>query len=274
MRIMPSSFVIFTDLDGTLLDYGSYSFSAALPSLRIIESRNIPLVICTSKTRAEIESYRRLLGNREPFISENGGGIFIPEGYFPFDFEYDKRVDGYHVIEIGTPHGILVEALESIKRDTGVEVRGLSGMTIEEISDVSGLTREMAELAKVREYDEPFLVYGGKEEIHRIKEEIARRGLNHIEGGIFHHITGNNDKGKAVGFLLGLFKRGSPGLRAIGIGDSPNDIPMLDVVDIPVLVQRPGGGYDKRIKHDNLVLADGIGPEGWNRAVLDLCKRP
>jgi len=270
---MPRGFVIFTDLDGTLLDYESYSFYAALPSLQIINSKNIPLVICTSKTRAEIEFYRKLLGNHEPFISENGGGIFIPKGYFSCDFKYDKGVDGYEVIESGTPHKILVEALESIERDTGVDLNGLSGMTIEELSEISGLTREMAELAKMREYDEPFLIYGDEKDANRIKAEITRRGFNHTEGGIFHHITGDNDKGKAVKVLLDLFKQGFSDLQTIGIGDNLNDLPMLEAVDIPVLVQKPGGEYDSRIRPDNLVLAEGIGPEGWNRAVLNLFEK-
>jgi HAD superfamily hydrolase (TIGR01484 family) len=74
--------IVFTDLDGTLLDE-SYSFAAAQPALRKTAELDIPLVLCSSKTRREIEHYRKKLGNSHPFISENGGGIFIPEGYFP-----------------------------------------------------------------------------------------------------------------------------------------------------------------------------------------------
>jgi len=76
--------IIFTDLDGTLLDNSSYSFEAALPALQLIKEKNIPLIICSSKTRKEIEHYRKKLYNLHPFISENGGGIFIPKGYFNF----------------------------------------------------------------------------------------------------------------------------------------------------------------------------------------------
>jgi mannosyl-3-phosphoglycerate phosphatase len=74
--------IVFTDLDGTLLDYRNYSFEKALPALELIKQKNIPLVICSSKTRSEIEYYRKKLSNDHPFISENGGGIFIPKDYF------------------------------------------------------------------------------------------------------------------------------------------------------------------------------------------------
>ena len=75
---MPN-FVIFSDLDGTLLDHNTYSFDAAKQALESIEDKEIPLILCTSKTRGEIEYYRELINNKHPFISENGGGIYIPD---------------------------------------------------------------------------------------------------------------------------------------------------------------------------------------------------
>ncbi|MBI2486010.1 MAG: HAD-IIB family hydrolase [Deltaproteobacteria bacterium] len=270
---MPSEFVIFTDLDGTLLDYESYSFEAASSGLEFISSKNIPIVICTSKTRAEIELYRKLLNNNEPFISENGGGIFIPSAYFSHNFNYDRQVDSYKVIELGTPHKRLIEVLNSIKKDASLKVKGFSEMTIEELSEVSGLSREIAELAIMREYDEPFIIYGDENDKERKKNEITRRGFKHTEGGIFHHIMGDNDKGKAVKILTNLFKQKFSNLKTIAIGDSLNDLPMLEAVDIPILVQKPDGQYDSRIKLDNLVFAEGIGPEGWNNAILNLFEK-
>ena len=85
--------VIFTDLDGTLLDYDTYSFEEAVPAIKEAEDKKVPIVICTSKTRAEIEYWREKIGNNHPFVSENGGGIFIPKKYFRFDFEYTFEDD-------------------------------------------------------------------------------------------------------------------------------------------------------------------------------------
>ena len=64
--------IIFTDLDGTLLDSG-YSFRKAMPALRLIKEKDIPLVLCSSKTKTEIDYYRKKLENDHPFVSENGG---------------------------------------------------------------------------------------------------------------------------------------------------------------------------------------------------------
>ena len=99
--------IIFTDLDGTLLDHFTYSFSAASDALKLIKEKGIPLIICTSKTCAEILPIRKRLRNKDPFISENGGAIYMPDRYFSFLYEFQKRIRGYRIIEIGTPHKIL-----------------------------------------------------------------------------------------------------------------------------------------------------------------------
>lgn len=130
---MPYRFLVFTDLDGTLLDHDTYSFDAALPALRLLEKENIPLVINTSKSRGEIEMYRSLLGNRHPFVSENGGGIFIPDGYFSRKFRYGRASDGYLVIESGTSRETLRVVLKSVASETGIRLRGISDMSLPEI---------------------------------------------------------------------------------------------------------------------------------------------
>ncbi|MCK6469820.1 MAG: HAD hydrolase family protein [Candidatus Brocadia sinica] len=75
-------YIIFTDLDGTLLDHSTYSFEEAREATSLVKKKNIPIVICMSKTQAGIEVYRERMGNEDPFISENGGAIIIPKGYF------------------------------------------------------------------------------------------------------------------------------------------------------------------------------------------------
>lgn len=270
MKIMRRQFLIFSDLDGTLLDHKTYSFEAAKPALSTLKLRNIPLVFCSSKTRREIEMYRELTGNRHPFISENGGGIYVPADYYTDSFDYDMKSNGYKVIVLGTHYGKLVGVLNSIRNETGIKLKPLSEMKISEISDYTGLDPKLATLAKMREYDEPFIIFGNDKEAETIKSEITGRGFNYTQGSMFHHIMGRNDKGKAVEILIRIFKNRYPYLNSVGLGDSLNDLPMLKIVDIPILVQKSDGEYDQRIAFDKLIYADGIGPVGWNRSVLRL----
>ncbi len=265
--------IIFTDLDGSLLDHETYSFEAAYPALQEVERRGIPLVLCTSKTRAEVERYRRALNNHHPFIVENGGATFVPIGYFPFAYPYQHEVASYHVIEYGMPYPRLVEMLRAVRAESEAKIGGFSDLSVEQVAALTGLPAEEAGLAKVREYDEPFFVKGPPGELDRVKTLFRKRGFRCTRGGRFHHLTGPNDKGKAVSDLIGLFERAHGQVRSVGIGDSQNDLPMLWAVDVPILVQRIDGRHDPAVRAPNLIHAQGIGPQGWRTAVLDLLIR-
>ena len=135
---MLKKFVIYTDLDGTLLDHVTYTFHPALDALEFVEKKNVPLIICTSKTRLEIEFYRKLLHNKEPFISENGGGIFIPEGYFKHEFKYDKEIKGYKIIELGTPESVLHRVLKAIEEKPEIGLRRCRDLIVIELQWMKG----------------------------------------------------------------------------------------------------------------------------------------
>jgi len=264
--------IVFTDLDGTLLDHVTYSFCEAEDALELLREKEVPLILCSSKSSDEIKVYRRKLSNNEPFISENGGAIFIPEGYGNLKCEFNKIDDGYLVIEIGSEYKTLANAFEKIKRRTGINIKSIIELTIDEIVELTGLSREEASLSQKREYTLPFIIDSGEEDIKNIKDEILSSGLNYTEGTRFVHLMGGNDKGKAVNILIDIFKKNFPetSITTVGLGDSLNDLPMLEVVDKAFLVKKEAGDYEERIKVEGLVYADGIGPAGWNKAVLGL----
>lgn len=270
---MKAGIVVFSDLDGTLLDHRTYSFDPARPALRFLQERKIPLVICTSKTRAEIEPIRAALDNADPFISENGGAAFIPEGYFARELPAARKESGYLVIEFGTPYSRLRETFSRLQERLPGQIRGFGDLTVDEVSELTGLSFEKADLAKKREYDEPFLLTDTSS-LAAIKGEAEAAGLTITEGGRFFHLTGENDKGKAVRSLRKLYdQEEGRRLKTIGLGDSPNDLPLLENVDFPVLVQKPGGRYDLSVRLSHLIRAPGEGPEGWRAAVLDILDR-
>lgn len=261
--------IIFTDLDGTLLDRQTYSFEPAEPALRIIRQKGIPLILSSSKTRAEIEFYRRKLENSDPFISENGGAVFIPKDYFSFKFPYDRETDWFFALELGIFYPRVIEILESIKKETGILIKGFSDMTEKEISSLCRLDIKEAELAKKREYDEPFIIEGGEKEVELVKEKIKEKGLNYVWGGRFHHILGKNDKGKAIEILKELYANQFFSIFTVGIGNSLNDLPLLRAMDHPIFLK------EKRIftlkiplQTKNLMIMDGTGPQVWNDAIL------
>ncbi|MCF6159650.1 MAG: HAD-IIB family hydrolase [wastewater metagenome] len=266
------NYIIFTDLDGTLLDHRSYSLEKAQEALKLVKENKIPVIPCSSKTQAEIEVYREKMGNTDPFIPENGGAIIIPKNYFrslP-----GKENNHYIKIELGIPYHIIIDILSNIKKSTRAIIKGFSDLTPEEISVITGLDIVSSELAKERSYSEPIIIEGDADAIHEVKEKVSSSGLGFLEGRRFHHIFSPTvDKGKAVRILINIYKDNvSNAIKTIGLGDSLIDLSMLEAVDIPVLVQKIPEQYDKRIQLPNLIYADGVGPEGWNKAVLSLLR--
>ncbi len=270
---MRGQIIVFSDLDGTLLDHRSYSFEPARPALRLLREKRIPLVICSSKTRAEIEPIRLALVNSDPFISENGGAVFIPEGYFGRELPSAIKESGYLVMELGTPYLRIREVVADLQERLPGQIRAFGDLTAEEVIELTGLSRWQAALARKREYDEPF-VLADTSSLGTIEEAAEAAGLKITQGGRFFHLTGDNDKGKAVRLLRTIYaKTEGRSQKTIGLGDSLNDLPLLENVDFPVLVQKPGGRYDPSIRLSHLIRAPGEGPDGWRAAVLDLLGR-
>jgi len=266
--------LIFTDLDGSLLDRDTYSWAAAEDSLREIKRRRVPLILVTSKTRAEVEVLRRQLGQAHPFVTENGGGIFIPARYFSGPVEGAHRRGDYHCYALARPYTEIIAALKEIAEEAGTKVVGFHQMTAREIARRTGLNSDQAELARRRDFDEPFFFARASQ---RAKQKFARtamrRGLQVVCGGRFWHLVAGSDKGRAVRELIRLYRAARRHRwHSVGLGDSATDLPMLLAVDLAVLLPQPGGRCAREVvsRLPHVMRGSLPGPAGWNQAVLQL----
>jgi mannosyl-3-phosphoglycerate phosphatase len=248
--------IVFSDLDGTFLDSATYSYTQAQEGLNVLNNKHVPLIICTSKTRAEIEYWRKKIKNDYPFISENGGGIFIPKKFFNFTFPFDKQDKHYFIIQLGTDYRSLTQVIDFMQKK--YSIKSFHSMTVQEVVHDAGLTIQQARLAKQREFDEPFRILDEAQQ-ENVFEDIKKNNLKYTFGGRYNHILGN-----AVNILSRLFRKQLKEIITIGIGDSENDFKMLDVVNKPYLVMKRNKTYASRKYH----RANGIGPEGWNSVIL------
>ncbi len=265
--------ILYSDLDGTLLDENTYSFDAARPALERIRSRPVVLVLCTSKTRAEVEVVQQRLEIYHPFIIENGGAIYLPAGDARQPWWDGIPVADWLKVSLGVPHRSLIRRLRDIQRTTGLKLTGFQDMSPRAVASACGLSVAEARRAKRREFDEPFSVTPDTPGARRAVEEEARRlGLTVSSGGRFLHLSGGSDKGRAVAVLDHLLRRRFGPILTAGLGDSPNDLPMLRAVGRAVIVRRPDGGCHPELVRELPAArqAPGIGPDGWNQAVLGL----
>ncbi|MFC2016512.1 HAD-IIB family hydrolase [Chloroflexota bacterium] len=262
--------IIFTDLDGTLLDE-NYSFKEALPALKLIKKRKIPLVFCTSKTEPEVKIYLKKMKLNEPFIVENGGAIFIPKSYFGFKFKYNKIKGNYFVIELGASYNVLKNLVNKIKKETKCNIIDFSQMSKKLVAKETGLTLNEAGLAKQRLYSFLFRIKKGS--VNDIIKKIKKYKLTYTKGKIYHYLMSRNDKVKAVKILTKLYKQKYKNIFTIGLGNDFNDISMLKEVDRPFLIKNEEG-YDRKLeKINNIGKIDYVSSKGWNKAISDFLRK-
>lgn len=270
-------FVVFSDIDGTLIDHSTYSVEAARGAAASLKHRGAPLVLCSSKTRAEIARLQRDLQSVHPFVCENGGGVFVPDGYFPFAIPAARHLGAWDVIDLGRPYPDVVEALRAAAESSGVDLVGFHDMTVEEVARDSGLDAATARLAKERDYDEAFRLASpeaGASDLARLVQAMTSAGLCHSAGGRYHHASGPADKGYAVKLLARFFRQAHGAVTTVGLGDGPNDVPMLLAVDIPIVVSNRASGATadvvRQVPGARATRRDG--PEGWRDAIEDLLR--
>jgi len=262
--------VIITDLDGTMLDQQTYSYEQSLPAIEKLRDEGLPLVLCSSKTAAEMIPLQRKLDLKHPFICESGGAIYLPQNYFPFAIAALKPRRQFDVIEFGKRIFYLRQALQETAQACSVAVKSFGTMSFQEIRFRTGLSLEHAIQARQRDYDEPFFIDAGDEET--LLAALRARGLTVTKGDRFYHLTAGHDKGEAVKVLLGHYRRQHPNLLAIGLGNSANDLPLLRQTEIAVLVRNPDGSWDSEVTTHlpSVTRCQGNGPEGWREAIESL----
>ena len=248
--------LVATDLDGTLLDRETYGFAAARPALDALQRAGVPLVLCSSKTRAEMEPLAAAIGARGPLVVENGGAIVEPGGA---------------LLVLGVTRDRLLRELPEVAVEAGVRVRPFAEMSVAEVAALTGLAAEQAELAMRREYDEPFVVEDppapDPELDARLDRAARAHGLRVTHGGRLHHLTGPVDKGEA----LRTIARATPvDGDVVGLGDAANDLPLLLAATRPIVMPRPDGTVDPALaaRLRGVERAPGPGPGGWSAAVL------
>ncbi|MDY6940578.1 MAG: HAD-IIB family hydrolase [Cyanobacteriota bacterium] len=263
--------LIFTDLDGTLLNPDDYRYDSALPTIHQLQSRHIPVIPVTSKTRREVETLGEQIGLAEPFIVENGSGIFIPKGDRRFEVSGCEEWGNDHLMRLGCTYADARETLTKLAAALGETLRGFGDLSVEEVQQLTGLPPEEVKLAQTREFTEPF-VTPKTIPPETIAREGEKLGFHITVGDRFSHLIGAEaGKGKAVRWLVERYRAMFPDAEivTIGLGNSPNDRPMLEVVDIPAIIPGKNGPHPG-LADRGWQVAPAVGCQGWGLIVEEI----
>ena len=277
-----SQYLIFSDIDNTLLQsyiikegeiYHIEEYGEIKEIVQKLRKNNIPLVLCSSKTRFEQEKIRKYLEINDPYVVENGGAIFIPENYFPIDLEElglsINRINENLVIELGKSYNRIIETLQEIREIFHIEFIAVHDLSLPELAQKVGISIEDAKLMASREYSETILEININK-LDKLKKILNDRGLRILQGTRYNTVSSLHDKGSAISILKKLYsiKYENEKIETIGIGDAFNDIPMFENVDKPFLVRNIQNSYAP-MKINNLIRVNGIGQTGWKEIILN-----
>ncbi len=263
--------IVFTDLDGTLLDHHSYRWIDAAPALKQLQQNGYPLIFNSSKTYFEIKSLCDEMNFYHPIISENGSVVAVNIGCFE---NSPAEPECYKLHYFGMPYAEVIEILQGIREQSGYKFIGFNDMSVEDIMRRTGLSKHKAMAAAKREASEPVLWNDFEGRRERFVEELEKHHLCLTRGGRFYHVMSPVDKGQAVDWLIKCYREREPQTEwlSVGLGDSQNDLRMLECVDYPVLVNNPAARQPDVSHIDHIRRTSLAGPAGWNEAVLDIIK--
>ncbi|MEZ5812935.1 MAG: HAD-IIB family hydrolase [Rhizobiaceae bacterium] len=249
--------IIFTDLDGTLLDHGTYRYDAARPALDALRARNIPLVPASSKTAAELVALRGELDiTKWPAIVENGAGVLSPE---------EGDASAFDDTEYRRLRRIVDDLPDELRR----HFAGFGDWSTDEIAERTGLPPGQARLSARRQFSEPGIWNGDEKELAAFLNRLSAQGVSARQGGRFLTLSFGADKANRMDEVVA--RLGAGDATIVMLGDAPNDVRMIERADIGVIVHNPStealprlaGEATSRIRRTRLT-----GPAGWNEAVL------
>lgn len=245
---LTAQLIVFTDLDGTLLDHDSYDHSPAAPTLARLRRHGIPLILASSKTATEMIPLRRDLGFENcPLICENGGGV-VASG----DAKKGSA-DAYIKLR---------RALDDIDPALRQGFEGFGDMTPARISEATGLPPEQAEMAALRAFSEPGIWTGTEAERDAFLAHLSYHGVTARYGGRFLTLSFGATKADQMAQIARQLGRSV----IVALGDAPNDADMLNAADYAIVLPN-AQGHPVEVAEDagtRVLRAAEPGPVGWN----------
>ncbi len=248
---------VVTDLDGTLLD-DEYNLDPAKEMLDFLKNNKVPIIACTSKTASEVKKFREEVNIKDPYIVENGGAIYGYKKQSKYDWE----------LVLGKSYKELQPFLKLISEDLGYPLRELNDLSDHEIEVLTGLKGDSIKLARDRRWSIPFL-NPPLSKIKSLNKLAEKNNVTVLQGNRMSHLLSKGShKGKAVLTLKKFLS--SPDIKIFALGDSPNDIPLLEVADKSIVIpgiNGPNPNLIKGIENGSYELAPSPHASGWAASI-------
>ncbi len=257
-----SSVWVVSDVDGTLMDH-SYDLTPAKETIELLQKLSIPVILCTSKTASEVKVIRKELNLTDPFIVENGAAIYG---------ESLEKVNGE--IILGKKYEFLEEILSFISQEIDYSLIPLNNLNDQEATKLTGLKGNSLNLMRDRHWSMPFLNPPSFLE-EKINICCKKFKVDIFKGNRMSHLLStNSNKGKAINALKEYSNLQN--IQIIGLGDSPNDLPLLLNSDIKIVIpgiDGPNLNLLDQLRDLDFILASEPNGYGWKNEINKLINK-
>ncbi|MEJ5363126.1 MAG: HAD-IIB family hydrolase [Spirochaetota bacterium] len=248
--------VVFSDIDGTILDYTTYSYTLSLPAIQKLVGRSIPLILVSSKTYAEMLKLNKKLSLTYPFIFENGAGIANPDGSY--------TIHGKSAMQLALYKPVIEQVCGNIQWADKLSLQELSaytGLSTKEVKDM------MTRMASV------LCIAPGPLDIEKINKKLAQYGIAITTGGRFITVIDSTvSKGNAVQIIQTMYREKHATIYSYAIGDGINDTDMFTAVDEAYFVGRKDLWKTIKKLCPTIHKTKKTGPAGFNEVVDRIVK--
>ena len=257
-----SSLWVVSDVDGTLMDH-SYDLTPAKETIKNLQELSIPVILCTSKTASEVKVIRNELNLTDPYIVENGAAIYG---------ESLKKVNGK--IILGKKYETLEEILNNISKEIDYKLIPLNNLSDHKATELTGLKGNSLNLMRDRHWSLPFLNPPNFLE-SKINICCEKFNVDVFKGNRMSHLLStNSNKGIAINVLRKYSN--IKNIKIIGLGDSPNDLPLLLNSDFRIIIpgiDGPNLNLLDQLKDLEFTVASKPNGYGWKYEINKLLSK-
>ncbi len=261
MPSLKETLLVFTDLDGTLLDFHTLDWQPAASWLKRLQDEQVPVILCSSKTASEMRDIQQELGlGGLPYIAENGAVI-----------QADVRWENAARFTSEKKHDDIRQFIARVRQEMHLKFTTFDDVDERVVAEWTGLSRPRAALARKHEASVTLIWRDSDEQMKRFAAELARQGLKIVPGARFWHILDTScGKDVAVHWLVEQYRlHDGFDPTTLGLGDGPNDAPLLDSVAFAVVVK----GFNREgvsLKNNDptrVYRTQHTGPAGWREGL-------
>ena len=267
-------YLIFTDLDGTLLDHENYSFGTNKKTISTIINNKNEIIFNTSKTFSECKKLlKELKLLNMPFSTENGAVIYFPK----IRFNKIKNSSSFgrywsvRIAKLSSKNWYQFLKLKQKKYNFFI-AQDLSPKILKKYTNLNNtnmmLDREASQIILWEDNLTKLKLF--KKDLKSEKDGVLIKGSRFMQ---ISSICNKRIAKKLISHAYDIQFRDKYSINTIALGDSKNDIDMLNSCKYSCLIKNSSDAYPKlRLNKKNVFKSSKIAPDGWSEVLYKLNK--